>query len=88
MKPAEIRALTDAELITQLETAVQRLFTLHFQRTTQNLESPAALRNTRRDVARLRTILTERQRALASSTAATPPGQPAPKPEQPETTKP
>ena len=62
MKPAEIRALSDAELLNELENAEQRLFNLRFQRTTQNLESTAELRKTRRDRARLRTILAQRQR--------------------------
>ena len=63
MKPAEIRALSDAELLNELENAEQRLFNLRFQRTTQNLESTAELQKTRRDRARLRTILAQRQRA-------------------------
>ena len=63
MKPAEIRALSDTELLNELENTVQKLFNLHFQRATQNLESTAELRNTRRDIARLRTILAERHRA-------------------------
>lgn len=74
MKPAEIRALSDTELVNELETAVQKIFNLHFQRTTQNLESTAELRNTRKNVARLRTILAERRRgqavAAAGSTSA------------------
>ena len=69
MKPAEIRALSDAELLNELENAVQKLFNLHFQRTTQNLESPAELTNTRRDIARLRTILAERRGAAAGAPA-------------------
>lgn len=78
MKPAEIRALSDAELLNELENAAQRLFTLHFQRTTQNLESSAELRKTRRDIARLRTILAERAAGLrlpgaAADAAAKPP---------------
>jgi large subunit ribosomal protein L29 len=67
VKPAEIRALSDTELINELENAEQRLFTLHFQRTTQNLESTAELRKTRRDIARLRTILNERTRAARAA---------------------
>ena len=67
MKPAEIRALSDAELLNELESAVQRLFNLHFQRTTQNLESTAELRKTRQDIARLRTILAERQRSQSAA---------------------
>lgn len=69
MKPAEIRALSDTELVNELETAVQKIFNLHFQRTTQNLESTAELRNTRKNVARLRTILAERRRGLAVDAA-------------------
>ena len=65
MKPAEIRALSDTELLNELENTEQRLFNLHFQRTTQNLESTAELRKTRRDIARLRTILAERARKAA-----------------------
>ena len=66
MKPAEIRALSESELLNELENAEQRLFSLHFQRTTQNLESTAELRKVRRDIARLRTILAERQLAAAA----------------------
>ena len=71
MRPAEIRALSDTELVNELENAVQKLFNLHFQRTTQNLESTAELGKTRRDVARLRTILAERRRAQAAQAAET-----------------
>lgn len=70
MKPAEIRALSDTELLNELENVEQKLFNLHFQRTTQNLESTAELRKTRRDIARLRTILAERQRARGAPLAA------------------
>ncbi len=69
MKPAEIRALSDTELVNELETAVQKIFNLHFQRTTQNLESTAELRNTRKNIARLRTILAERRRGQAAAAA-------------------
>ena len=74
MKPAEIRALSDTELVNELEAAAQKIFNLHFQRTTQNLESTAELRNTRKNIARLRTILAERRRGqtveAAGSTSA------------------
>lgn len=69
MKPAEIRALSDTELVNELEIAVQKIFNLHFQRTTQNLESTAELRNARKDIARLRTILAERRRSQATAAA-------------------
>jgi len=82
VKPAEIRALSDAELVNELETAVQKLFNLHFQRTTQNLESTAELRNARKDIARFRTILAERRRSQAVEAAA---GAPADKEEAADT---
>jgi large subunit ribosomal protein L29 len=63
VKPSEIRALSDTELFNELENAEQRQFNLRFQRTTQNLESTSELGKTRKDIARLRTILGERQRA-------------------------
>lgn len=75
MKPAEIRALSDTELLNELETAMQKLFNLHFQRTTQNLESPAGLKNTRKDIARLRTILAERRRGQAVEAASEAPAE-------------
>ena len=70
VKPAEIRALSETELLNELENAVQKLFNLHFQRTTQHLESTAELRNTRRDIARMRTLLAERQRTQAKESRA------------------
>ncbi len=70
MKPSEIRALSDAELFNELENAEQRQFNLHFQRTTQNLESTAELGKIRKDIARLRTIMAER--ALERSDANRP----------------
>ncbi len=72
MKPAEIRALSDTELLNELENASQRLFSLRFQRTTQHLESPAELGKTRRDIARIRTILAERQREADAGGGAAP----------------
>lgn len=69
VKPAEIRALSDTELVNAIEKNVQKLFNLHFQRTTQNLESTAELKMTRRDIARMRTVLAERQRQKESQEA-------------------
>jgi large subunit ribosomal protein L29 len=71
VKAAEIRALSDAELVNEIETAEQKLFNLHFQRVTQNLESTAELQKTRRDIARMRTILAERQRQASPAAGST-----------------
>ncbi len=63
MKPAEIRELTDEELRARAAELQEELFRLRFRGATQQLENTALLGSLRRDVARLKTIL--RQRELA-----------------------
>ena len=67
MKPAEVRALSDAELARRLEELQQELFNLRFQLTTRQLENYKRLEAVRRDIARVRTIV--RERALQASGA-------------------
>ena len=62
MKPAELRELTDEELTVKLEELKRDYFNMRFQNTTQQLESPAKIRDTRRDIARVHTIRTEREK--------------------------
>lgn len=71
MKASEIRAMTDTEIATAIENAKQKLFNLNFQRVTQNLESTAELGKTRRDIARMFSILVERQKKQAEASEAT-----------------
>lgn len=61
MKASEIRALTTAELRTRLDQAYQELFNLRFQVATNQLKDTSGLRRVRRDIARLKTILRERE---------------------------
>jgi len=61
MKAADIRELTDEEVQEQIALAKEELFRLRFRSATQELESPALLKMLRRDVARLKTILRERE---------------------------
>jgi large subunit ribosomal protein L29 len=61
MKPAEVRALSDAELARRLEELQQELFNLRFQLTTRQLENFKRLEAVRRDIARVRTIMHERE---------------------------
>ncbi|MGH7477222.1 MAG: 50S ribosomal protein L29 [Longimicrobiales bacterium] len=63
MTPAEIRDMTDAEIRERAEQIQEELFRLRFRSATQQLENPALLRDLRRDVARLKTILRERELA-------------------------
>ena len=60
MKAATLRDMTTRELQEQLEKDRQELFNLRFQSATQQLENTRRLRQVRRNVARILTILTER----------------------------
>lgn len=61
MKAAEIRKLKDAELQEQLMDARHELLNLRFQTITGQLTDTTRIRIVRRDIARMETILRERQ---------------------------
>jgi large subunit ribosomal protein L29 len=61
MKAAAIRAMTTHELQEQLEKDRQEQFNLRFQAATQQLENPRRLRKVRKSIARIMTILHERE---------------------------
>jgi len=63
MKPADIRAKTDDELRGDLDILSKEMFNLRFQRANGQLENTARVRQARRDIARINTILGERRRA-------------------------
>jgi len=60
MKIKEIRDLGIDELRVKERDLVDELFKLKIRHTTGQLDSPAALKNVRRDIARIKTVLTER----------------------------
>jgi large subunit ribosomal protein L29 len=60
-KAAEFRTLPDEELITRMEGAKEELFNLRFQLATGQLDNPARMRELRREVARIATVLRERE---------------------------
>ena len=62
-KAADIRDLSDEEIRGQLEEKKEELFRLRFRGATQQLENPSLIKSLRRDVARMRTILRERETA-------------------------
>ena len=57
----ELRNLEDAELTTKLREAKEELFNLRFQGATGQLENHGRLRAVRKDIARIYTILRERE---------------------------
>lgn len=63
MKPADLRARTDDELRGELDILGKEIFNLRFQRANGQLENTARVRQARRDIARINTILGERRRA-------------------------
>ena len=60
-KVGELRELADDDLAAKLTEAKEELFNLRFQAATGQLESHGRLRAVRRDIARLYTIMRERE---------------------------
>ncbi len=65
MKASEIREKSNAELATEIDSLKKELFNLRFQQATGQLENSAKLRALKKDIARIKTILTEREMAEA-----------------------
>jgi large subunit ribosomal protein L29 len=63
MKPVDIRAKSEDELRDQLRDLKKEAFNLRFQRASGQLENTARVRDVRRDIARVQTILSERRTA-------------------------
>jgi len=62
MKSADVRHKTNDELRGELEQLTKEAFNLRFQRASGQLENNARVRQVRRDIARIRTIMGERAR--------------------------
>jgi large subunit ribosomal protein L29 len=65
MKIAEIRDMDSATLLEQVESKRQELFNLRIQWNTGSLEDPNQMRIVRKDIARILTVLRERELAAA-----------------------
>jgi large subunit ribosomal protein L29 len=66
MKADKIRNLTDAELSHQERDLADQLFKLKFQLNMGQTESLKKIRGMRKDIARVKTVLSERKRAAAT----------------------
>jgi len=62
VKAVDVRAKTDDELHSELDQLSKEVFNLRFQRASGQLENTARMRQVRRDIARINTVLTERRR--------------------------
>lgn len=70
MSAAALRELSDDQLLDALSEAKQELFNLRFQWATGQLESPTRMTVTKREIARINTVLREREIAAAEALAA------------------
>jgi len=66
MKPQDIRELTDGEIQERLAELKEERFRLRFRGATMELENPKLINQIRRDIARMNTILRERELAQQS----------------------
>jgi len=61
LKTSEIRAMNNEELVTKLEEVHEELFNLRFRLATRQLENHREIPNVRRKIARIKTVLRERE---------------------------
>ena len=61
MELKEMRDLDKEQLLGKLETSKQDLFNLRFQHVTGQLETPTAMREKRREIARIKTVINEKE---------------------------
>jgi large subunit ribosomal protein L29 len=70
MLSSEIRELTTADIASRIKDLEEERFRLQFRNATEPLEDPLRLRVIRRDIARLKTVLRERQNTSGARTGA------------------
>jgi large subunit ribosomal protein L29 len=63
MKATELQELSEAELETKLGELTEERFRLRFRSATEAIENTSTFRSLRRDVARIKTILRQREQA-------------------------
>ena len=63
---AELRGLTDEELVLRVRESKEELFNLRFQMATGQLDNNRRLRTVRHDIARIYTIMRERELGLSA----------------------
>ncbi|MBL7222331.1 MAG: 50S ribosomal protein L29 [Candidatus Brocadiae bacterium] len=67
MKTGELRGLSGEELLREYEERMKELFNLRYQASTEQVENPALIGQTRREIARIKTIQRERELAQAQT---------------------
>jgi large subunit ribosomal protein L29 len=69
MRADEIREMGAEDITTRIRELEEERFRLKFRSATEPLEEPLRLRTIRKDIARLKTILTEREKGIAREAA-------------------
>jgi large subunit ribosomal protein L29 len=64
-KATDLRAKSDDELVDALGNLKREAFNLRFQAATSQMEKPSRVKEVRRDIARIKTLQTERVRSAA-----------------------
>lgn len=59
----DLKKKSDAELAQELTDAKKELFNLRFQNATNQLDNTARIKDVRRDIARIQTVITEKAKA-------------------------
>jgi large subunit ribosomal protein L29 len=62
VKAGDVRAKTDDELKAELDQLSKEVFNLRFQKASGQLENTTRVRQVRRDIARIKTVIGERAR--------------------------
>ena len=65
MKARELRGKSSEELQTELQSLLRAQFSLRMQKATQQLSNTSQIKKVRRDIARVRTLLSEKARTTA-----------------------
>jgi large subunit ribosomal protein L29 len=66
-KPTELREKSSEQLEFLIREAQEELFRLRFQSATEKLDTPSKLKKLRREIARVKTILRQREMAAAKA---------------------
>jgi large subunit ribosomal protein L29 len=69
MKIEELRAMTLEELRSRLDELTEEQFKLKFRLATEPLDDPLMIRKVRREIARVKTLIREKQEAVAGEAA-------------------
>jgi large subunit ribosomal protein L29 len=70
MSASDLRELTTAELVEALTEAKEERFNLRFQVATNQLDNTARLQSVKKEIARILTVMRERELAEAATTVA------------------